>query len=55
MIHCKKRSNKVVHLLTIYEDGTCGREVHIEFIDGTTFSRSAVWMKRSAFPLVRGV
>ena len=38
MIHCKELSDKVVRLLTIYEDGTYGPEVHIEFTDGTTFS-----------------
>jgi hypothetical protein len=38
MIHCKEPSNKVVRLVTIYEDGTYGPEVHIEFADGTTFS-----------------
>jgi hypothetical protein len=38
MIHCKELSDKVVRLLTIYENGTYGPEVHIEFTDGTTFS-----------------
>jgi hypothetical protein len=38
MIHCKELSDKVVRLVTIYEDGTSGPEVHIEFTDGTTFS-----------------
>jgi hypothetical protein len=38
MIHCNELSNKVVRLLTIYEDGAYGPEVHIEFTDGTTFS-----------------
>jgi hypothetical protein len=38
MIQCKELSNKVVRLVTIYEDGTYGPEVHIEFTDGTTFS-----------------
>jgi hypothetical protein len=38
MIHCKELSDKVVRFVTIYEDGTYGPEVHIEFTDGTTFS-----------------
>jgi hypothetical protein len=38
MIHCKELTDKVVRLVTIYEDGTYGPEVHIEFTDGTTFS-----------------
>ena len=38
MILCNELSDKVVRLLTIYEDGTYGPEVHIEFTDGTTFS-----------------
>ena len=38
MIHCKELSDKVVRLVTIYEDGMYGPEVHIEFTDGTTFS-----------------
>jgi hypothetical protein len=38
MIQCKELSDKVVRLVTIYEDGTYGPEVHIEFTDGTTFS-----------------
>jgi hypothetical protein len=38
MIHCKELSDKVVRLVTIYEDGAYGPEVHIEFTDGTTFS-----------------
>lgn len=38
MIVCKELADKVVHLVTIYEDGTYGPEVHIEFTDGTIFS-----------------
>jgi hypothetical protein len=38
MIHCKEPSDKVERLVTIYEDGTSGPEVHIEFADGATFS-----------------
>ena len=38
MIQCKELSEKVVRLLTLYEDGAYGPEVHIEFTDGTTFS-----------------
>lgn len=38
MIVCKELADKVVRLVTIYEDGSYGPEVHIEFTDGTTFS-----------------
>jgi len=38
MIECKEFDNKVVRRLTLYEDGTYGPEVHIEFTDGTAFS-----------------
>jgi hypothetical protein len=38
MIHCKELTDKVVRLVSIYEDGMYGPEVHIEFSDGTTFS-----------------
>ncbi len=38
MIQCKELTDKVVRLVTIYEDGLYGPEVHIEFSDGTTFS-----------------
>ena len=38
MIPCKELSGKVVRLVTIYENGTYGPEVHIEFTDGTVFS-----------------
>jgi hypothetical protein len=37
MIHCKELTDKVVRLVSIYEDGMYGPEVHIEFTDGTTF------------------
>jgi len=38
MIECKELTSKVVRSLTVYEDGTYGPEVHIEFTDGTAFS-----------------
>jgi hypothetical protein len=38
MIQCTELSDKVVRLVTIYENGTYGPEVLIEFTDGTTFS-----------------
>jgi hypothetical protein len=38
MIECKELTSKVVRLVTIYEDGMYGPEVHIEFADGTIFS-----------------
>jgi hypothetical protein len=38
MTECKELASKVVRVLTIYEDGTYGPEVHIEFTDGTCFS-----------------
>jgi hypothetical protein len=37
MIHCKELTDKVVRLVSIYEDSMYGPEVHIEFTDGTTF------------------
>lgn len=38
MIECKELAGKVVRTVTIYEDGTYGPEVHIEFMDGSCFS-----------------
>jgi len=38
MIECNELTSKVVRLLKIYEDGSYGPEIHIEFTDGTTFS-----------------
>jgi hypothetical protein len=38
MTECKELASKVVRVLTIYDEGTYGPEVHIEFTDGTCFS-----------------
>jgi len=38
MIECNELTNKVIRLLRIFEDGSYGPEVHIEFTDGTMFS-----------------
>ena len=38
MTECKELADKVVRVLTIYEEATYGPEVHIEFTDGTCFS-----------------
>jgi hypothetical protein len=38
MIECKELAGKVIRRCTLYEDGSYGPEVHLEFTDGTTFS-----------------
>lgn len=38
MIECKELAGKVIRACHIYEGGSCGPEVHIEFTDDTTFS-----------------
>ena len=38
MKHCKELVGKVVRTFTLYEDGTDGPEICIEFTDGTVFS-----------------
>jgi hypothetical protein len=38
MIQCNELAGKTVRQLTLYEDASCGPEVHIEFTDGTIFS-----------------
>jgi hypothetical protein len=38
MIECKDLAGKVVRSLTLYEDGSDGPEVSIDFTDGTNFT-----------------
>jgi hypothetical protein len=38
MIECKELAGKVVRLFTIFEDGSYGPDIQIEFTDGTSFS-----------------
>ena len=38
MIECPELTGKVVRLCTLYEEGTYGPEVHLEFADGSSFS-----------------
>jgi hypothetical protein len=38
MIECKELAGKVVRSLTLFEDGSNGPEVSMEFTDGTVFS-----------------
>ena len=38
MIECKELAGKIIRVCHIYEDGSYGPEVHIEFTDDTTFS-----------------
>ncbi len=38
MIECTELTNRTVHSLKILDDPRYGREVHIEFTDGTMFT-----------------
>lgn len=38
MVECKEFVGKVISSFTIYEDGSDGPEICIEFTDGTVFS-----------------
>ena len=38
MIECKELAGKVIRAFTIFEDGHDGRDIQIEFADGTRFS-----------------
>ena len=38
VIECPELSDKIIQELHIHDDPPCGREVHIEFTDGTAFT-----------------
>lgn len=38
MLECKELTGKVVRSLTLFEDGSYGPEISIDFTDGTNFS-----------------
>lgn len=38
MVECKELTGKVVRALTLFEDGSYGPEISIDFTDGTNFS-----------------
>jgi hypothetical protein len=38
MVECKELSGKVVRAVTLYEDGSDGPEICIEFTDGVVFN-----------------
>ncbi|MGC9292165.1 MAG: hypothetical protein ACP5EP_05495 [Acidobacteriaceae bacterium] len=38
VIECPELTYKIIQELCIYDDPPCGREVQIEFTDGTAFS-----------------
>jgi len=38
MIECKELVGKVIRLCTLFEEGTHGPEIQMEFTDGTTFN-----------------
>jgi hypothetical protein len=38
MIDCKELAGKVIHLCTIFEDGSEGPDLQIDFTDGTSFT-----------------
>jgi len=38
MVECKELAGKVVRSLTLFEDGSDGPEVSIDFTDGTNFT-----------------
>jgi hypothetical protein len=40
MIDCKELAGKVIHLCTIFEDGSDGPDLQIDFTDGTSFTVS---------------
>ncbi len=37
MIECLELAGKTIRACTVYEDGSYGPEIHIEFTDGTSF------------------
>jgi hypothetical protein len=38
MIECKELAGKVIRLCTIFEDGSDGPDLQIDFTDGTSFT-----------------
>jgi hypothetical protein len=38
MIECLELAGKTIRVCSVYEDGSYGPEIHIEFTDGTSFS-----------------
>lgn len=40
MIECKELAGKVIRLCTIFEDGSDGPDLQIDFTDGTSFTLS---------------
>jgi hypothetical protein len=40
MIECKELAGKVIRLCTIFEDGSDGPDLQIDFTDGTSFTVS---------------
>ncbi|MFP5228360.1 MAG: hypothetical protein ACLGXA_12110 [Acidobacteriota bacterium] len=38
VIECPELNDKIIRALCIHDDPPCGREVHIEFTDGTEFT-----------------
>ena len=40
MIECRELAGKVIHLCTIFEDGSDGPDLQIDFTDGTSFTVS---------------
>jgi hypothetical protein len=40
MIDCKELAGKVIHLCTIFEDGSDGPDLQMDFTDGTSFTVS---------------
>ena len=38
VIECPELTDKIIRALCIHDDPPCGREVHIEFTDGTEFT-----------------
>ena len=38
MIHCKEVAGKVVRSITLFEDGSDGPEISIDFEDGSNFN-----------------
>jgi hypothetical protein len=40
VIDCPELADKIIQELRIHDDPPCGREVHIEFTDGTAFTVS---------------
>lgn len=41
MIECRELAGKVIQRCTVFEDGSDGPDLQIDFTDGTTFNLSA--------------